>query len=171
MNGEQRQRLEQKKAALKAKLSLQRDRQFLQDIIDRLAPTNAAYEIIPSNEASSDWIIQHFPVVSWGRLDWPHIEGSLCLEEFGPEPSADWLTRVLQAQHIDNNVWVTVLWSNGAAPSLRLRLQDAIAHLEDLSAKSFDMWLYDESDNWIVEHYHEGEWCWGRSKNQDRPFP
>lgn len=58
---------------------------------------------------------------------------------------------------------MTVLSANGWHPTLKMQFSELLKHLDLVLHYDWDTWIFDEGDDWIIEHYHHGEWCWGKA--------
>ena len=134
-----------------------------ESLLKELSDLGVTAQIIYDDSHLDAWIERHFPFTQWGRIDWSRVPGSICIPEASVDNPASWLKELASEQGLPN-VEVLVVRADALDPSLRIQLMDALEHEETvLASYGWDTWLFDENDNWILEHYHEGEYCWGRA--------
>ena len=50
-----------------------------------------------------------------------------------------------------------ILWDEVSLPAVRTNLVKAIDVVDDVTAVSFDTWIFCSSENYVIEFYHENE--------------
>ena len=113
---------------------------------------------------ASEWLEKNFPIASWGRIDWPKVPNSSCITWTDDSELLLAFQRILVESKLDNNLEITVIviWGNGLRPSLQISLDTFLKYANAMFEEDWDTWVYSESDNWLIEVYHEGEICFGR---------
>ena len=113
---------------------------------------------------ASEWLEKNFPIASWGRIDWPKVPNSSCITWTDDSELLLAFQRILVESRLDNNLEITVIviWANGLRPSLQISLNTFLKYANAMFEEDWDTWVYSESDNWLIEVYHEGEICFGR---------
>ena len=113
---------------------------------------------------ASEWLEKNFPIASWGRIDWPKVPNSSCITWTDDSELLLAFQRILVESRLDNNLEITVIviWGNGLRPSLQISLDTFLKYANAMFEEDWDTWVYSESDNWLIEVYHEGEICFGR---------
>lgn len=92
-------------------------------------------------------MISDFPITSWGRIDWEKVDNAIQVSS---------ISEVLQYIGLSENE-VYILWDEASLPSVRTEISKVLSVIDDITAVSFDTWIYCRSDRYIVEFYHEGE--------------
>ena len=113
---------------------------------------------------ASEWLEKNFPIASWGRIDWPKVPNSSCITWTDDSELLLAFQRILVESRLDNNLEITVIviWANGLRPSLQISLNTFLKYANAMFEEDWDTWVYSESDNWLIEVYHEEEICFGR---------
>ncbi|GCE22693.1 CDI toxin immunity protein [Dictyobacter kobayashii] len=92
-----------------------------------------------------------FPFTNWGRIDWSQIASQLDIENIAEIiPGLQRAQKNLQAP-------VYIIWDNATVPSVESRLPQILEHLDDVTAVSFDTWLFSPVVGYVIEFYHEGD--------------
>ncbi|MBN2908783.1 hypothetical protein JQC72_04505 [Polycladomyces sp. WAk] len=94
---------------------------------------------------------EKFPFTSWGRIDWEKVDNRLYLA------SSDEIIRYFKRETNPFNGIVYIIWDEAALPAVKSDLQTILQVIDDVTAVSFDTWLYCPSDEYVIEFYHEGE--------------
>ena len=123
---------------------------LLDECIDLLSP-----HVQVLNEVDSDFIFEYMELVipfhSSGRVDWRKIASKkliLSLNELG--------------NIIKYDSTVYVCWDDANLPVLSCKLKILVENLYDITWVSFDTWLFNPDEEWIIEFYHEGEVVFGK---------
>lgn len=88
---------------------------------------------------------QSFPITPWGQIDWKNVKHKKI-------SSSDQITKYINIQDE-----VYILWDNASIPSIKTNLNQILKALDDVTAVSFDTWLYNPTMGYIIEFYHEGD--------------
>lgn len=92
-----------------------------------------------------------FPMTKWGRIDWENVCG-----QFEQVSKKDILTQLNRVYHdIDTRVYI--LWDEVSLPTIRTDLNKVINAIDDVTAVSFNTWIFCPSANYLIEFYHENE--------------
>jgi len=88
-----------------------------------------------------------FPITSWGRIDWQKVVNVVQVSS---------VSEVINHIDISKNE-VYVLWDEASLPSVKTDINKIINVIDDVTAVSFDTWIYCCSGRYIIEVYHENE--------------
>lgn len=138
-------------------------------ILTELATRGIAHQLIPALSVEdtqlTDWIECRFPIVH-SQVDWTKIARHECFEWNTLDdllPTFLALTRSLNP-----GTQVVVMWANALSPSLKIRLGDlnliAKAIFEEHET-STDVWVFSQREGWLIEMFHEGTVCFGRTQH------
>lgn len=88
-----------------------------------------------------------FPITSWGQIEWSAMKHAKKIS------SAEELV-----QHLNNKeASLYILWDEASLPSIKTNLNKILAVIDDVTAVSFDTWLYSPAEGYVIEFYHENE--------------
>ena len=88
-----------------------------------------------------------FPISSWGRIDWANVKR---VEKISSSHDI--------SKYINNSMEdVYILWSDANLPSIKTNLSNILNSIDDVTAVTFDTWLYNPNNKCVIEFYHEGE--------------
>lgn len=164
MTPEQRQRLHSQLVALQKKLENDEIQQDLACTEKQLADLGFDHELIANDFEWVRWIVGRFPG-GGKRIDWSEIPNAE--REIG---GIDHLSAFVEAHMppalIEANPSVIVL-SAARRTAVRSSLTDALGHLFHIAAASHDVWVFDPSDTWLLEWWHEGEWAFGLGSDRE----
>jgi len=92
-----------------------------------------------------------FPFTEWGRIDWGKVYNHAEVN------TVDQIVSFLD-QHMEksSNV-VYVIWDEGALPIVQSTLDKVLAVIDDVTAVSFDTWIFSPSSGYVIEIFHDGE--------------
>ena len=112
---------------------------------------------------TAEWI-NNFPIASWGRIDWSKVPNSSCKTWTNDSELLSAFKRILVESKLDEKleISVIVLWGNALTPPLQINLNVLLKYANEIFYEDWDTWVYSESDNWLIEVYHEEEICFGR---------
>jgi hypothetical protein len=161
MHPKRRQELELRRSALQERLRQREAAESLALFTAPLDQVGVRYALIASVEARS-WVRDRFPVTRWGRIDWSRVSGCMCASDEQLTSPSEWLAG-LESRAALGDVYVTVFFADASRPTLRLLFRDLIEHVDLVVDCSWDTWIFNQNDDWIIERYHHGEWCWGRA--------
>lgn len=91
-----------------------------------------------------------FPIASWGQIDWSKAKNVKKISSISE------IKNILQ---INNGTpkEVYILWDNASLPVISTDINNILKVIDDVTAVSFDTWIYNPTDESIIEFYHEGE--------------
>ena len=115
-------------------------------------------EILSSVEANNILISfkNTFPITKWGRVDWNKFNS------FNKITSPDNILEVIEKYDIDLNDSVYIIWDEVTLPIVKANLKRVLEVIVDITAVSFNTWLFNPSSNYIIEFYHENEITFGK---------
>jgi hypothetical protein len=92
-----------------------------------------------------------FPMTSWGRIDW---EKTICkMEKVEKEKVITQLSR--HNRNIEKEVYI--FWDEITLPVVKSNLKKIIEVIDDVTAVSFDTWIFCPGENYVIEFSHGGE--------------
>jgi hypothetical protein len=91
------------------------------------------------------------PFTSWGRIDWDLIKNKLLIT------TKQQLTEALQKNKRSALAPIYIIWDEAKLPIIESKFKTIISHLNNVTAVSFDTWLYCPSEAWVIEFFHDGE--------------
>lgn len=88
-----------------------------------------------------------FPFTRWGRIDWDKII------------KKDEVDNILEVKEklLNSNMEIYIIWDEVNLPIIKTDLFSVIDVIYDVTAVSFDTWLFSVDEKSIIEFYHEGE--------------
>lgn len=92
-----------------------------------------------------------FPFTKWGRIDWEKVAYQVEVN------TIDEIVFFLN-QNIDeyNNV-IYVIWDEGTLPIIQSDLDKVFEVIDDVTAVSFDTWIFSPYSGYVIEIFHDGE--------------
>ena len=100
-----------------------------------------------------DLFQRDWPITSWGRINWDKIERKINIKSVADIRNS--LEVTLHSESPER--LVHILWDEGSLPVLKAELTNIINSIDDVTAVSFDTWLYNSSVGYVIEFYHEGQ--------------
>jgi 2-hydroxy-3-keto-5-methylthiopentenyl-1-phosphate phosphatase len=94
----------------------------------------------------SDEMEQMFPVSNWGRIDWEKVKRKIDLDSS---------SNIIEYLNMDGFVYI--IWSEGTLPVIKADFRKVIEVIDEVTAVSFDTWLLNPNEKWVIEFYHEGD--------------
>ncbi|OYD06217.1 CDI toxin immunity protein [Paludifilum halophilum] len=55
-----------------------------------------------------------------------------------------------------------LIWSDGSYPVVQSKMKNVMEVIDDITAVSFDTWLFNPASSFVIEFYHEGEIIYGK---------
>lgn len=131
-------------------------------IVEELRRAGEDFELLSSQDttANTEWLENNFPIVSWGRIDWSKVPGSLCINYLGDSELLSAMRKIVAQKQLEGNLLVS--WSNGLTLAIRINMEVLNKYAEEIFQEDFDTWICNEQDEWLIENYHEGEICFGK---------
>lgn len=106
-----------------------------------------------------EYFKRSYPFTKWGRIDWesaPHRVSVTTLSD---------ILSFLTKRGFDLSTPVYIIWDEVTLPVVKSNLPSVIEVIDDVSAVSFDTWIYSDMFKYVVEFYHEGEITIGLRSN------
>jgi hypothetical protein len=101
-----------------------------------------------------------FEFTSWGRINWTTVKEVIKLDN-----QEDMLELfVFIFRNICEDPSIVILWDNGALPGVEIPSKNLSGNIDDITAVSFDTWIFSEKHSLVIEFYHEGEVTLGINK-------
>ena len=98
-----------------------------------------------------DKMTNQFPITSWGRIDWGKVN----------HKKVSSLDQISKDVNVSDEVFI--LWDEGSLPALKTTVKNVLQAIDDITAVSFDTWIYSPNGGYIIEFYHENEINFGRN--------
>ncbi|WIG34119.1 hypothetical protein [Bacillus toyonensis] len=131
---------------------------LLEECIEAL---DAEIEILETNQGKI--IVKSFgnvfPITSWGRVDWSNIQN------YGDLYNEDEIRLYLQNCFGTYSQTVYIIWDNARVPIIKTNLHQVLNVIDDVTAVSFDTWIYSPDVGYVIEYHHDGDIRIGDVKN------
>ncbi|PEK30653.1 hypothetical protein COM05_22645 [Bacillus toyonensis] len=131
---------------------------LLEECIEALG---AEIEILETNQGKI--IVKSFgnvfPITSWGRVDWSNIQN------YGDLYNEDEIRLYLQNCFGTYSQTVYIIWDNARVPIIKTNLHQVLNVIDDVTAVSFDTWIYSPDVGYVIEYHHDGDIRIGDVKN------
>lgn len=88
-----------------------------------------------------------FPFTSWSRIDWNKV-----IKKEQVNSTLD-----IKEKLRGNNNTVYIIWDEATLPIIKSDLFSVIDAIDDVTAVSFDTWIFSFNEQFVVEFYHDGE--------------
>lgn len=110
-------------------------------------------EVLSTDETNEIFkeLTKLFPMTSWGRINWEKVEKKVKITQ------TDSITRHLMMNDESYDKTVILLWDEATLPGVKTNLDEVIAVIDDVTAVSFDTWIFSPNSNYLIEFYHEKE--------------
>ncbi len=92
-------------------------------------------------------MLKLFPINFWGKIEWKKINHKIQIL------SINEITKHININ--DNEIYI--LWDEMSLPSIKTNINNVLNVIEDVTAVSFDTWIYCPSEGYVIEFYHENE--------------
>jgi len=86
----------------------------------------------------------------WGRINWDNISGQHEIAS-----SNDLLCKLCKISDLDFKVYI--IWDEISLPAVNANLKRIIDAVDDVTAVSFNTWIFCPASNYVIEFYHENE--------------
>lgn len=111
------------------------------------------YEILTEDEKNKilNDFENKFKFTNWGRIDWNKIMAKV---------QVDYATEIkpkLMNNTSKDSINVYIIWDEINLPILKSDLSTIIDVIDDVTAVSFDTWLFLPNEGVTIEFYHDGE--------------
>ena len=94
-----------------------------------------------------------------GRVDWSNIEN------YGDLYNEDEIKFYLQNCFGTYSQTVYIFWDNARVPVIKTNLHQVLKVIYDVTAVSFDTWIYSPDMGFVIEYHHDGDIRIGDVKN------
>lgn len=88
-----------------------------------------------------------FPFTNWNRIDWNKI-----IKKEQVKSALD-----IKEELTSYNSTVYIIWDEATLPIIKSDLFSVIDAIDDVTAVSFDTWIFSYIKQFVVEFYHGGE--------------
>lgn len=92
-----------------------------------------------------------FPFTDWGRVEWEKVP------QHAEVKTIDDVVSFLQQNVKKYSNVVYVIWDEGTLPIIQSTLDMVLEVIDDVTAVSFDTWIFSSSSEYVIEIYHDGE--------------
>lgn len=92
-----------------------------------------------------------FPITFWGRVDWSNIQS------YGEIYNDNEIKLYLENCFGVYSETVYLIWDNARLPVIKTNLHQVLQVIDDVTAVSFDTWIYSPDTGYVIEYYHDGE--------------
>lgn len=125
---------------------------LLQECIEVLK--NNIY-ILPWDEQKNieEIFFDTIPFTNWGRVDWSIIKNKKDIKS------------IEELSGINNDEEFYIIWSDADLPIIKSNANAIFSDLDDITAVSFDTWLFSIDRKLIIEFYHDGDTTIGLTYN------
>lgn len=138
---------------------------YLADVIESLEKNNSSYRIIKRNSDEwntiDKWVIDNFPLKSFGRINWSEIANFKCYEWWDWEEMCSTLTKVLNEINESKNAKVLLIWSDYSFPFFEVNYESILSSGDVIIDADSDAWIICPSKGWCIEKHHDNEICFG----------
>lgn len=100
-----------------------------------------------------------FPITFWGRIDWENIQKYVELY------NEDEIKAYLQNCFGTYSHRVYLIWDDATLPVIKTELHQVLEVIYDVTAVSFDTWIYSPNIGFVIEYHHDGDIRIGDVKN------
>ncbi|MBA4603416.1 CDI toxin immunity protein [Thermoactinomyces mirandus] len=92
-----------------------------------------------------------FSFTDWGRIDWDQIHKKKKVN------TVNEIFDFLEKYCKKNNTAIYIIWDEETLPIVQTDIKNVFPVIEDVTAVSFDTWIFSPELGFVVEIYHEGE--------------
>ncbi|PFI39026.1 hypothetical protein COI73_30920 [Bacillus cereus] len=92
-----------------------------------------------------------FPITFWGRIDWDNIQN------YGNLYNEDEIKVYLQNCFGTDSHLVYLIWDEATLPVIKTELPQVLEVIYDVTAVSFDTWIYSPDMGYVIEYHHDGD--------------
>ena len=93
-------------------------------------------------------MVEWFPMTSWGRIDWGIVERKQRLQCYN---------LLSKTEDVDLNEEVYIIWDEVTLPAVKTNLKKALLVIDDVTAVSFNTWIFCPKGKLVIEFYHESD--------------
>ena len=91
-----------------------------------------------------------FPINSFGGIDWNKICNK---KKIGSVQEIIDEIKINKLNEYD----IYIIWDDATLPALKAPIALILSYIDDVTAVSFNTWIYCKDKRFIIEFYHEGE--------------
>ena len=146
-------------------MTTENDKPLMAEIVKDLQASGEVFEILNSKEnmESTEWLENNFPIASWGRIDWSKTPESFCTRYGGEHQElVTAFEKIVEEKQLKGNL--VIFWTNARTLPIRISMEVLKKYAEDIFYEEPDTWICNEQDEWCIEHYHDGEICFGKCR-------
>ena len=92
-----------------------------------------------------------FPITEWGRIDWEKVTNHIKVNTI--DDVFSFLIQNINEYSHD----IYVIWDEGTLPIIHSNLDKVFEVIDDVTAVSFDTWIFSPSSGYVLEIFHDGE--------------
>lgn len=92
-----------------------------------------------------------FRFTNWGRIKWENVTNK---DEIY---TVDDIYSFLNEKFDEYSGIVYVIWDEATLPVIQSDLNKIVAVIDDVTAVSFDTWIFSPSAGYVIELFHDGE--------------
>jgi len=100
-----------------------------------------------------------FPFAEWGRIEWEKVPYHVKVN------TVDEIISFLNKNLKEYSKVIYVIWDEGTLPIIRSELNRVFEVIDDVTAVSFDTWIFSPYSGYVIEIFHNGEVRIGLKKN------
>lgn len=122
-------------------------------LLDECLQVLSNYKVL-SNNASKQVVKafeEDFKITTWGRINW-----NLYIHKYIIYSNQN-IQSLMQKELISMNDSIQIIWDEASLPVIECTLENALQVIDDITAVSFDTWLYNPLHKFVIEYYHEGD--------------
>lgn len=92
-----------------------------------------------------------FPITRYGAINWDEISNKYYISKLND------ITSIIESKKNDVGKEIFILWDEASLPCIKTDLDSVLNVIYDVTAVSFDTWLYSSQNNYVVEFNHNGK--------------
>ncbi len=92
-----------------------------------------------------------FPFTDWGRIEWKKVSNHAEVN------TVDEIISFLRQNVDEISSFVYVIWDEGTLPVIQSSLDKVFEVIDDVTAVSFDTWIFSPVSGYVIEVFHDGE--------------
>ncbi|MBR0589395.1 hypothetical protein [Bacillus pumilus] len=93
----------------------------------------------------------HFPFYCYGQIEWEKVSAYAEVDTFNE------IRSFLYQKMDEYSDIVYVIWDEGTLPIIQFTLDKVFEAIDDVTAVSFDTWIFSPSSGYVIEIFHDGE--------------
>lgn len=92
-----------------------------------------------------------YPITKWGVIDWSAVDNKFIVGKIGD------IKHIIETHKPNADYTIYILWNDSSLPSIKSDLDNILNVIDDITAVSFDTWIYSEKEKYVIEFYHDGK--------------